>query len=101
MNEKTVRRALIEYIVEQHEMGQSHFHPVILERIDPHQPLSGLRILRMMVRDYRNDLTKKGYLPMSAYPDPRAKAQGGWYIFSSDFVRWLEKEKIKVDKKKF
>ena len=89
-----VRRALIEYIVEAWGMGGRKFRPVYLEGVRPDHPLSGLRILRQLAKEYR----EWTWSNRQAYPDPRRRDVGGWYIFTPGFVRWLRKEKNKLTK---
>lgn len=93
-----VRRALIECIIENWDMGWRGFRPTYLEEVCHEHPLSGLRILRYLAAEYREWACNnaKGYV--DAYPDPRLQDVGGWYKFTPGFVRWLRKEKKKLTK---
>jgi hypothetical protein len=86
---------LIEYIVEAWDMGGRKFRPVYLEGVCRDHPLSGLRILRQLAIEYRGLEWYRNQRRVKAYPDPRRRDVGGWYIFTPGFVRWLTKERNK------
>jgi hypothetical protein len=100
----TVRMALMNFIVHAYKQGGRLFRATDLERIVPHHPLSGLRILREMKGEYQKamidkwakknrDIIRQKLYFHPAYPDPRTKT--GFYIFHRDFIRWMAREKKK------